>query len=439
MSNTVQIKVPDIGDFKEVEVIEVLVAVGDTIKAEQSLITVESDKASMEIPASTGGVVKSISVKVGDKVAEGSVVLEVEAAGAPAAKEAPKADAPQAEAPKADAKPAAAAPAAATFKGSADAEYDMLVLGAGPGGYSAAFRAADLGLSVVLVERYATLGGVCLNVGCIPSKALLHNAAIIDEARELAAHGISFGEPKIDLDKLRGYKDSVVAKLTGGLAGMARARKVTVVTGVGEFADANHLAVKGADGKSQTIRFKQAIIAAGSQSVKLPFLPQDERIVESTGALLLREIPKKMLIIGGGIIGLEMGTVYSTLGARLDVVEMLDGLMQGADRDLVKVWQKKNAGRFDNIMLKTKTVGAEAKKDGIYVTFEGEGAPKEPQRYDLVLQAVGRSPNGKKIGADKAGVAVTDRGFIEVDRQMRTNVPHIFAIGDIVEIGRAHV
>ena len=434
MSNTVQIKVPDIGDFKEVEVIEVLVAVGDTIKAEQSLITVESDKASMEIPASQGGVVKSIAVKVGDKVAEGAVVLEVEAAEAGAAKE---------EAPKADSKPAAkdaskseapkaAAPAAATYSGSADGEYDMLVLGAGPGGYSAAFRAADLGLSVVLVERYATLGGVCLNVGCIPSKALLHNAAIIDEARELAAHGISFGEPKIDLDKLRGYKDSVVAKLTGGLAGMAKARKVTVVTGVGEFADANHLTVKGADGKTQTLRFKQAIIAAGSQSVKLPFLPQDDRIVDSTGALLLREVPKKMLIIGGGIIGLEMGTVYSTLGARLDVVEMLDGLMQGADRDLVKVWQKKNAYRFDNIMLKTKTVGAEAKKDGIYVSFEGEGAPKEPQRYDLVLQAVGRSPNGKKIGADKAGIAVTDRGFIEVDRQMRTNVPHIYAIGDIV-------
>ncbi|WP_349681937.1 dihydrolipoyl dehydrogenase [Pseudomonas sp. UBA7500] len=426
---TVQdIHVPDIGSSGKAKIIELLVKVGDSVEADQSLITLESDKASMEIPASTGGVVKSINVKVGDKVAEGSVVLEVEASdAAPAAKQAPKADAP-----KAEAKPAAAAPAAATFKGSADAEYDMLVLGAGPGGYSAAFRAADLGLSVVLVERYATLGGVCLNVGCIPSKALLHNAAIIDEARELAAHGISFGEPKIDLDKLRGYKDSVVAKLTGGLAGMAKARKVTVVTGVGEFADANHLAVKGADGKSQTIRFKQAIIAAGSQSVKLPFLPQDERIVDSTGALLLREIPKKMLIIGGGIIGLEMGTVYSTLGARLDVVEMLDGLMQGADRDLVKVWQKKNAGRFDNIMLKTKTVGAEARKDGIYVTFEGEGAPKEPQRYDLVLQAVGRSPNGKKIGAEKAGVAVTDRGFIEVDRQMRTNVPHIFAIGDIV-------
>jgi dihydrolipoamide dehydrogenase len=448
MSNLVDIKVPDIGDFKEVEVIEVLVAEGDTIEAEQSLITVESDKASMEIPASAGGVVKSVKVKVGDKIGEGAVILQVEAAAEAAAdkkddKLAQKQDADKGaakaesadkagdEKPSAGAK-AAQAPAAATYSGSADQECDVLVLGAGPGGYSAAFRAADLGLSVVLVERYDTLGGVCLNVGCIPSKALLHNAAIIDEARALAAHGISFGEPKIDLDKLRGYKDSVVAKLTGGLAGMAKARKVKVVTGVGEFADPHHLTVKSDDGKTQTIRFKNAIIAAGSQSVKLPFLPDDERIVDSTGALQLREIPKKMLIIGGGIIGLEMGTVYSTLGARLDVVEMQDGLMQGADRDLVKVWQKMNAPRFDNIMLKTKTVAAEAKKDGIYVTFEGEGAPKEPQRYDLVLQAVGRSPNGKKIAADKAGITVTDRGFIEVDRQMRTNVEHIFAIGDIV-------
>ena len=308
----------------------------------------------------------------------------------------------------------------------------MLVLGAGPGGYSAAFRAADLGKQVILVERYDTLGGVCLNVGCIPSKALLHTAAVIDEARSLAEHGISFGEPKVDLDKLRAFKDKVVAKLTGGLAGMARARKVKVVQGVGEFLDPHHLGVKGKDGKTRTIKFGSAIIAAGSQSVKLPFLPDDERVVDSTGALLLRSIPKKMLVIGGGIIGLEMGTVYSTLGARLDVVEMMDGLMQGADRDLVKVWQKMNEHRFDNIMLKTKTVAAEARKDGIYVTFEGEGAPKEPQRYDLVLQAVGRSPNGKKIGADKAGVAVTERGFIEVDSQMRTNVPHIYAIGDIV-------
>jgi dihydrolipoamide dehydrogenase len=460
MSNTVEIKVPDIGDFKEVEVIEVLVAEGDTIQAEQSLITVESDKASMEIPASQGGVVKSVKVKVGDKVAMGSPIVEVEAAEGGAAQAAAPAGAPSgagaaaAAAPSGQAAPAAPsaqkppppppaagaatgapgapAPKAASYQGSVDLECDMLVLGAGPGGYSAAFRSADLGMKTVLVERYSSLGGVCLNVGCIPSKALLHVAAVMEEAKALADHGISFGEPKIDLDKLRSFKDSVVGKLTGGLAGMAKMRKVTVVTGVGEFADPNHLSVKTADGKTQTIRFKQAIIAAGSQAVRLPFMPDDERVVDSTGALLLRSIPKKMLIVGGGIIGLEMGTVYSTLGARLDVVEMLDGLMQGADRDLVKVWQKMNTPRFDNIMLKTRTVAAEARKDGIYVTFEGEGAPKEPQRYDLVLQAVGRSPNGKKIGADKAGIAVTERGYIEVDKQMRTNVPHIFAIGDIV-------
>jgi dihydrolipoamide dehydrogenase len=461
MSQSVEIKVPDIGDFKEVEVIEVLVAPGDRIKAEQSLVTVESDKASMEIPASQGGVVKAVKVKVGDKVSMGTSILELEAedaaeaggdavaagsGGKPASAQAGSSGAPAstaaaapapagAQAPASPPPAAGAAPApaaASTYAGPVDVECDMLVLGSGPGGYSAAFRAADLGLKTVLVERYATLGGVCLNVGCIPSKALLHTAAIMDEARALAAHGISFGEPKLDLAKLRSFKDSVVAKLTGGLAGMAKARKVTVLTGVGEFIDPHHMAVKLADGKSQTVRFRNAIIAAGSESVKLPFLPKDERIVDSTGALELRDVPKKMLVVGGGIIGLEMGTVYSTLGARLDVVEMLDGLMQGADRDLVKVWQKMNAPRFDNVMLKTKTVGAEAKKDGIYVKFEGEGAPKDPQRYDLVLQAVGRSPNGKRIGAEKAGVAVTERGFIEVDRQMRTNVPHIFAIGDIV-------
>ena len=307
----------------------------------------------------------------------------------------------------------------------------MLVLGAGPGGYSAAFRSADLGMKTVLVERYATLGGVCLNVGCIPSKALLHTAAVVDEVRHLPDHGISFGAPKIDLDKLRGFKDGVVKKLTGGLAGMAKARKVEIVTGVGRFLDAHHLEVE-ANGAKKTIRFAKAIIAAGSQSVKLPFLPEDPRIVDSTGALLLASIPKRMLVIGGGIIGLEMATVYSTLGARIDVVEMLDGLMPGADRDLVKVWEKKNAHRFDNIMLKTKTVGAKATKAGIEVSFEGEKAPAKPQVYDLVLVAVGRSPNGKKIDADKAGVAVGERGFISVDRQMRTNVPHIHAIGDIV-------
>jgi dihydrolipoamide dehydrogenase len=328
---------------------------------------------------------------------------------------------------------------ASTYAGGADLECDMLVLGAGPGGYSAAFRAADLGMKTVLVERYATLGGVCLNVGCIPSKALLHVASVIDEVSHFADLGVSFSPPQVDLAKLRTHKEKVVGKLTGGLTAMAKMRKVTVVRGVGSFADPHHLTVEETSGdgqqktgKTQTVRFKQCIIAAGSQAVRLPFLPQDERIVDSTGALQLRQSPKRMLIVGGGIIGLEMGTVYSTLGARLDVVEMLDGLMQGADRDLVKVWQKMNAKRFDNIMLKTKTVGAEATADGIRVSFEGEGAPKEPQVYDLVLQAVGRSPNGKKIGAEKAGVVVNERGFIPVDIQMRTNVPHIFAIGDIV-------
>ena len=450
MSNLVEVKVPDIGDFDSVEVIEVLVKVGDVVKAEQSLITVESDKASMEIPSSNAGTVKAIVVKIGDKVKQGTVIMQVEegatSAGAAASAAVAAGPAPVAAAVATSAvtpaaisavsaappTPAPAAVAAApAYTGTVDARCDLLVLGAGPGGYSAAFRAADLGLNVTLVERYATLGGVCLNVGCIPSKALLHTAAVLEEAQAMAEHGISFGKPKIDLDKLRAFKDGVIGKLTGGLAGMARARKVNVVRGVGEFAGPHHLSVTTDSGK-MTIEFGQAIIAAGSQSVKLPFMPEDDRVVDSTGALLLRSIPKRMLIVGGGIIGLEMGTVYSALGARLDVVEMLDGLMQGADRDLVKVWQKMNAPRFDNIMLGTKTVGAVAKKDGIHVSFEGPGAPKEPQRYDLVLQAVGRSPNGKKIAAERAGVAVTDRGFIEVDRQMRTNVPHIFAIGDII-------
>ena len=434
MSNPIDVVVPDIGDFDTVEVIEVLVKAGDTVKADQSLITVESDKASMEIPSAQAGVIKSISVKVGDKVKQGSVIMTMEpgaaAASAPVAPVTTTTPPTPAVAAVAASAPATL-PVTASFAGKVDTQCDLLVLGAGPGGYSAAFRAADLGLSVVLVERYATLGGVCLNVGCIPSKALLHTAAVLEEAQALEAHGISFAKPKIDLEKLRAFKDGVIGKLTGGLAGMAKARKVTVIQGVGEFLTANHLSVK-TDKGVQTIAFGQAIIAAGSQSVKLPFMPDDERVVDSTGALLLRSIPKKMLIVGGGIIGLEMGTVYSALGSRLDVVEMQDGLMQGADRDLVKVWQKMNGHRFDNLMLKTKTVGAEAKKDGIYVTFEGEGAPKEPQRYDLVLQAVGRTPNGKKISAERAGVAVTDRGFIEVDRQMRTNVPNIFAIGDIV-------
>jgi dihydrolipoamide dehydrogenase len=307
----------------------------------------------------------------------------------------------------------------------------MLVLGAGPGGYSAAFRSADLGMKTVLVERYATLGGVCLNVGCIPSKALLHTALVLDEAKALEHHGITFGAPSVDLDKLRGFKEGVVKKLTGGLAGMAKARKVQVVNGVGTFVDPNHMEVATADGK-KVVKFAKAIIAAGSQAVKLPFMPEDPRVVDSTGALELRQIPKRMLVVGGGIIGLEMATVYAALGSQIDVVEMLDGLMTGADRDLVKVWEKYNAKRFANVMLKTKTTKAEAKDDGIYVSFEGEKAPAEAQRYDLVLVAVGRSPNGGKIGADKAGVAVTERGFINVDKQLRTNVPHIFAIGDLV-------
>ncbi len=315
----------------------------------------------------------------------------------------------------------------------------MLVLGAGPGGYSAAFRAADLGMKTVLVERYGTLGGVCLNVGCIPSKALLHIAAVMDETRSLAAHGIAFGAPKVDLEALRGWKNKVVGKLTGGLTGMAKARKVEVVRGLGQFLDPHHVEVELTDGPAQAktgkktvVRFEQAIIAAGSQSVQLPFVPEDPRIFDSTGALELPSIPKRMLVVGGGIIGLEMGTVYSTLGARLDVVEMLDGLMPGADRDLVRVWEKMNKSRFDRVMLKTKTVAVEAKKDAVHVTFEGEQAPAGPQPYDAVLMSVGRSPNGGKIGAEKAGIAVSDRGYIAVDNQMRTNVAHIFAIGDVV-------
>ncbi|RXV71298.1 dihydrolipoyl dehydrogenase [Burkholderia stabilis] len=428
----IEVKVPDIGDFSGVDVIEVNVKPGDVIEKEQTLITLESDKASMEVPSDVAGTVKEIKVKAGEKVSQGTVIAIVEAsAGAAAPAKAPEPAKPAAAAPAPAAAAPAPAPQAGSYAGAVDIECDMLVLGAGPGGYSAAFRAADLGMKTVLVERYSTLGGVCLNVGCIPSKALLHTALVIDEAAALASHGISFGKPEVDLDKLRDFKGGVVKKLTTGLAGMAKARKVEVVTGLGAFVDPYHMEVQGENGK-KVVKFKQAIIAAGSQAVKLPFMPEDPRVVDSTGALELRQMPKRMLVIGGGIIGLEMATVYSTLGTEIDVVEMMDGLMMGADRDLVKVWEKYNAKRFGNVMLKTKTVGAEAKEDGIYVKFEGEKAPAEAQRYDLVLVAVGRSPNGKKIGADKAGVAVTDRGFIDVDKQMRTNVPHIFAIGDIV-------
>ncbi|NIA53837.1 dihydrolipoyl dehydrogenase [Massilia sp. TW-1] len=456
--STVEVKVPNIGDFKDVEIIELMVKPGDTIKVDQSLVTVESDKASMEIPSTHAGVVQELKVKVGDKVNEGSLLLTLDEAGAGAG--AGEASAPSAAAPApaaaqapankpadsyAPAHPTPSAPAAGTppapipnaasYTGPVDVECEMMVLGAGPGGYSAAFRSADLGMNTVLVEKYATLGGVCLNVGCIPSKALLHVAHIMDETAHMADLGVSFAKPDVDIDKLRAYKDKVIKTMTGGLAGMAKSRKVNVVQGVGKFLSPNHIEVTGADGAKKVVAFQKAIIAAGSAVVKLPFVPEDPRIVDSTGALELRQVPKRMLVIGGGIIGLEMATVYSTLGARIDVVEMMDGLMQGADREAVKVWQKFNAARFDNIMLKTKTVGVEALPEGIKVTFEaaeaGQPAP-EAQVYDLVLVAVGRSPNGKKIGAEAAGVAVSDRGFIPVDGQMRTNVPHIFAIGDLV-------
>ncbi len=437
----IDVQVPDIGDFDEVSVIELLVNVGDTVAVDQSLITVESDKASMEIPSSHAGVVKALNVKLGDKVSKGVVIMQVEGAQveAPAAVTAPAAaTAPSAPSASPAAPQAARAAPAVAVNAPSDTDCDVLVLGGGPGGYSAAFRAADLGLKVILVERYATIGGVCLNVGCIPSKALLHVASVMDEVKHFADLGVTFAAPKVDINKLRTHKESVIGKLTGGLAAMAKMRKVDIVRGFGQFTGPHEIEVAATSGTGQAltgekrrITFKRAIIAAGSQAVHLPFMPNDERVVDSTGALALKSVPKRMLILGGGIIGLEMGTVYSTLGARLDVVEMMDGLMQGADRDLVKIWQKMNAPRFDNIMLKTKTVGAKATAKGIEVSFEGEGAPA-PQTYDLVLQAVGRSPNGKKIGADAAGVAVTERGFIDVDIQMRTNVGHIFAIGDIV-------
>ncbi len=440
--SAIEVKVPDIGDFKDIPIIEVFVKAGDVVAAEDSLISLESDKATMDVPAPAAGTVKEVRVKLGDKVSEGSLILMLESEPELRKRRPlPQRLRPPLPLRRSPPAPAAAAPipGAATYSGKADVECEMLVLGSGPGGYSAAFRAADLGLKTVLVERYLTLGGVCLNVGCIPSKALLHIAAVMDETRKLAEHGIAFGNPQVDLDKLRTWKDKVVGKLTGGIGGMAKSRKVEVVRGVGQFLDPHHLEVEVTEGPAQAktgakkvVKFAQAIIAAGSQVVRLPFIPEDPRVLDSTSALELASVPKRMLVIGGGIIGLEMGTVYSTLGSRLDVVEMLDGLMPGADRDLVRVWEKVNKPRFDRIMVSTKTTAVEAKPDALWVTFEGPNAPKEPQPYDAVLMSVGRAPNGKKIAADKAGVAVTDRGFIPVDNQMRTNVPHIFAIGDIV-------
>jgi len=434
MSQLIEVKVPDIGDFSDVPVIDLFVKVGDAIKVDDAIATLESDKATMDVPSTVAGTVKEVLIQLGSRVSEGAVLIKVEA-GAANATVAPEKTAKTESAPAAP----VAAPVAASHGGGADIECDMLVLGAGPGGYSAAFRSADLGMKTVIVERYATLGGVCLNVGCIPSKALLHVAAVMEEAQHAADLGVTFAAPQVDIDKLRAHKDKVVGKLTGGLAGMAKGRKVEVVRGYGSFLDPHHIEVEVTDGSAQdktgakkVIKFKQCIIAAGSAAVHLPFIPKDPRIVDSTGALELRFVPEKMLVIGGGIIGLEMATVYSTLGARVDVVEMMDGLMQGPDRDAVKVWEKQNLHRFDKVMLKTKTVAVEAKDDGLYVKFEGDGVSPEPVKYDMILQAAGRAPNGKKIAAEKAGVAVTERGFINVDAQMRTNVPHIFAIGDLV-------
>ncbi len=445
----IEIKVPDIGDYSDVPVIEVLVAVGDTVKKDQGLVTLESDKATLEVPSSAAGVVRELKVKLGDTLSQGSVVLllETEGAGdAPApvpatetpgdAKVAPGSKPPVTPSHRAP-DPVAAAKAMASSGKPADIECQMVVLGSGPGGYTAAFRAADVGLDTVLVERYESLGGVCLNVGCIPSKALLHAAAIIDEAAHASDCGIEFDKPKITLDKLRQYKEKVVGQLTRGLAGMAKQRKVRTVQGVGKFVSANELEITSADGRTQLLRFEQCIIAAGSQAVKLPNFPWDDpRVMDSTDALELAEVPGSLLVVGGGIIGLEMATVYGALGSKVTVVEFMDQLMPGADKDLVKPLADRLKKQGIEVHLKTKAAGVQADKKGITVTFESATEGEKPAlasgTYDRVLVAVGRAPNGRKIDAEKAGVAVTERGFIPVDRQMRTNVPHIFAIGDIV-------
>jgi len=434
VANAIEIKVPDIGNYSGVPVIEILVKPGDSVKKDQGIVTLESDKATMEVPSPAAGVIKEIKVKLGDEVGEGALIALLESAEAATAAPAPAQAAKAAPAPVAAAPAPSAAPApkaAAASGRTADFECQVVVLGSGPGGYTAAFRAADLGQDTVLIERYSTLGGVCLNVGCIPSKALLHAGRVIEEAAHAEDIGLSFGKPKIDLDKLRASKDKVVKQLTGGLAGMAKQRKVRVVEGVGKFISPNEIEVEGKDGK-KLVRFEKAIIAAGSQAVKLPGFPWDDtRMMDSTDALDLADIPKKLLVVGGGIIGLEMACVYDALGSEVTVVELLDQLMPGADADLVRPLQQRLAKRYAGIHLKVKVAKIEAGKKGLTATFEGEKAP-EPQTYDRVLVAIGRSANGGKINAQAAGVNVTDRGFIPVDRQMRTNVPHIFAIGDLV-------
>jgi dihydrolipoamide dehydrogenase len=428
MSSIIEVKVPAIGDFKGVAVIELFVKVGDTVAKEQSLLTLETDKAAMEVPAPCAGVVQELKVKVGDKVSEGSVILmlEVQERGLGS----------EERAKPVTTLPAPAAPAVAQSSilnpQSSDLHAEVVVLGAGPGGYTAAFRAADLGKQVVLIEKHASLGGVCLNVGCIPSKALLHVAKVITEAEEVSHHGVSFGAPSIDINAIRGWKESVISKSTGGLAALAKQRKVQVVQGVAKFTSANTLSVQTTEGE-KIVRFEQAIVAAGSSVARIPGFPYDDpRIIDSTGALALADIPKRMLVIGGGIIGLEMATVYDALGSKISVVELMDQIMPGADKDMVKPLHTRIAKRYEAIMLKTKVTKIESKDDGLLVTFEGEQAPAEPQLYDRVLMAVGRRPNGRNIVAEAAGLLVNERGFIPVDKQQRTNVPHIFAIGDIV-------
>ena len=429
--NFTEVKVPDIGDFQDVEIIEIICKIGETVVTEDPLISVESDKATMEIPSPSAGIVREIKVKVGDKVSAGTLILKMEETEVSTKKDEKQINLKAGSSEKSvESEPPPAA--AESYSGEADISCDMLVLGSGPGGYTAAFRAADLGQKVVLVERYKRIGGVCLNVGCIPSKTLLHAAKVIDETELMSEHGISFAKPKINLDQLRDWKNGIVNQLTAGLKSLAKQRKVQIVSGFGEFLDQDHLCVTDAGAKKITIHFENAVIAAGSQPVKLPFLPDDSRIIDSTGALELTGIPEKMLVLGGGIIGLEMATVYHALGSKITIVEMLDGLMAGADRDIVRPFQKRITKQYENIWLETKVTKVEALKKGLKVHFEGKNAPDKPQMFDRILSSVGRTPNGLHIAAQKAGVAVDDRGFIKTDSQMRTNVSNIFAIGDIV-------
>lgn len=460
MKQTIAVNVPDIGDFKGVTVIELLVKVGDAVIAEQSLITLETDKATVEVPSPVAGVVKELKIKIGDKVNQGDLILMLEAESAaegaipssvqstpvasisPFSEEKPTlspdkermgaggvSSMPQ-DTPASSSTPEFAISTSPSFE-KGDLHAEIVVLGAGPGGYAAAFRAADLGKQVILIERHSKLGGVCLNVGCIPSKALLHVAKIITEADEVSHHGVTFSKPTIDINKIRSWKESIIAKLTGGLITLSKQRKVNVVYGVAKFSSPNSISVETSDG-SKTITFDNAIIAAGSSVARIPGFPYDDpRLIDSTGALLLQDIPERMLIIGGGIIGLEMGTVYDALGSKISVVELADGLIPGADRDLVRVLHKRIEKRYEAIYLKTKVTKIEAKKEGLNIIFEGDNAP-QPQLYDRVLLAVGRRPNGHEINAEAAGVVVNAHGFIPVDKQQRSNVPHIYAVGDIV-------